>query len=139
MTKCVLRALTALALLTGSAACTWNVYDRVIAVDQCSTFLFVLKADKQLHGLRVLFRARMGREDVYWHITPRQSGHHLRTVCYGVAPAGYRQVIPAAGPPERLLPGRYLVETEGSGNIGWISYGFEIDDDGRVGPLEAEE
>ncbi len=139
MTKRLLRALAALAFLAGSAACTWNLYDRVIAVDQCPTFLFVLRADKQLHGLRVLFRARTGREDVYWHIVPRQNGQHLRTVCYGVAPAGYRQLTPAAGPPERLLPGRYLVETEGSGGIGWISYGFAIDDDGRVGPLEAEE
>lgn len=139
MIKRVLRALTALALLTGSTACTWNLYDRVIAVAQCPTFLFVLKADNQLHGLRVLYRSNMGREDVYWHITPRRSGQYLRTVCYGVAPPGYRQVTPDAGPPEHLLPGRYLVETEGSGGIGWISYGFEIDDDGRAGPLEAEE
>lgn len=125
----------ALALLSASAACTWNVYDRVIAVDQCPTFQFLLTGEKELHGLRVLYRARSGREDVYWRIAPVQGRTGLNAVCYGVTPRGFRQVTPEAGPPERLEPGRYLVETEGSGNVGWVSFGFVIDEAGKAGPL----
>jgi hypothetical protein len=153
-------ALTGTALLWSAACVDPYQTDRVSAVERCGSYVFTLRSDKPLRELDVVELSDMGRiVDVLWRITADQSSPQPPSVCYGVVPRGFRQLIPRSGSPERLGPRRYRVRTRSyaidedashfyrlgpAGEAQWrldagrnvpfgeAAYGFRIDEAGRV-------